>query len=731
MTTRSASPCTVLTDGCHLVVDALKANDVDTIYGVVGIPITDLARAAQASGIRYIGFRHEASAGNAAAAAGFLTARPGVCLTTSGPGFLNGLPALANATTNCFPMIQISGSSSRPMVDLQRGDYQDLDQLNAARPFVKAAYRIGQVQDIGRGVARAIRTATSGRPGGVYLDIPGDVLGQAVEASAASGAIWRPVDPAPRLLPAPEAIDRALDVLAQAQRPLLVLGKGAAYAQADNVIREFVEHTGIPFLPMSMAKGLLPDSHPQSAAAARSLAMARADVVLLVGARLNWLLGNGESPQWSADAKFIQVDIEASEFDSNRPIVAPLTGDIGSVMSALLEAAADRSSVASAAWTGELADRKARNSAKMRRRLADDHHPMRFYNALGAIRSVLQRNPDVYVVNEGANALDLARNIIDMHLPRHRLDSGTWGVMGIGMGYAIAAAVETGRPVVAIEGDSAFGFSGMEFETICRYRLPVTVVILNNGGVYRGDEATIFRSAGPGVATRPSAHRAERSCTSRTDRRGVRRQRISRKHPNRTGVGADRCTGIERTVTHRLRTRPCRRGGERPPGEAEHYQRSDARDQRRRVIPRSCVSKNSFSASACAHVMSARATGDPGPKALVARAIWAFSTGSTNSTARISPPVGPLIGIAHSQVCGTMDAQLPVATCANSEATESVSTCGIAETAWSANAASITWRSRISAVSNANGSCAASRHTNVDVPGGSISAGDNSTYCSS
>ena len=146
---------------------------------------------------------------------------------------------------------------------------------------MKAAYRIGQVQDIGRGVARAIRTATSGRPGGVYLDIPGDVLGQAVEASAASGAIWRPVDPAPRLLPAPEAIDRALDVLAQAQRPLLVLGKGAAYAQADNVIREFVEHTGIPFLPMSMAKGLLPDSHPQSAAAARSLAMARADVVLL------------------------------------------------------------------------------------------------------------------------------------------------------------------------------------------------------------------------------------------------------------------------------------------------------------------------------------------------------------------------------------------------------------------------------------------------------------------
>lgn len=481
-------------DGFHLVVEALKTNDVETIYGLVGIPITDLARTAQASGIRYIGFRQEASAGNAAAAAGFLTRRPGVCLTTSGPGFLNALPALANATTNCFPMIQISGSSNRALVDLQRGDYQDLDQLNAARPFAKAAYRINRIEDVGRGVARAIRTAVSGRPGGVYLDIPGDVLGQALQASAAAGTIWRVVDPAPRQLPAPDAVDRALGVLAQARRPLIVLGKGAAYARADNEIRRFVEATGIPFLPMSMAKGLLPDSHPQSAATARSLAISRADAVLLIGARLNWLLGHGESPQWSADTKFVQVDVAAAEFDSNQPIAAPLPGDIGSVMSALCDAVTAQPITAPADWTGELADRKARNDAKMRERLAEDPHPMRFYNALGAIRAVLQDNRDVYVVNEGANALDLARNVIDMELPRHRLDTGTWGVMGIGMGYAIAAAVETGRPVVAIEGDSAFGFSGMEIETICRYRLPVTVVILNNGGVYRGDEAAAHPS---------------------------------------------------------------------------------------------------------------------------------------------------------------------------------------------------------------------------------------------
>jgi oxalyl-CoA decarboxylase len=511
MSTVSASPgqapeSTGLTDGFHLVVDALKANEIDTIYGVVGIPITDLARIAQSSGIRYIGFRQETSAGNAAAATGFLTRRPGVCLTVSAPGFLNGLAALANATTNCFPMIQISGSSNRAMVDLQRGDYGELDQLNAARPFAKAAYRIGRIEDIGRGVARAIRTAISGRPGGVYLDIPGDVLGQAMDASAAANTVWRVVDPAPRQLPAPEAVDRALGVLAQAQRPLIVLGKGATYAQADSVIREFVEATGIPFLPMSMAKGLLPDAHPQSAAAARSLAVARADTVLLVGARLNWLLGHGDSPQWSADAKFVQVDIAASEFDSNQPIVAPLVGDIGSVMSALRDGVATHPIVVPAEWTNQLADRKARNDSKMRQRLAENPHPMRFYNALGAIRSVLQENPDVYVVNEGANALDLARNVIDMEVPRHRLDTGTWGVMGIGMGYAIAAAVETGKPVVAIEGDSAFGFSGMEIETICRYRLPVTVVILNNGGVYRGDEAPTGNDPAPTVLNARAHH---------------------------------------------------------------------------------------------------------------------------------------------------------------------------------------------------------------------------------
>ncbi len=476
-----------MTDGFHVMVDALKLHGIDTIYGVAGIPITDLARLAQAEGIRYIGFRHEQNAGNAAAIAGFLKQKPGVCLTVSGPGFLNGLVALANATTNCFPMILISGSSDRAIIDLQQGDYEELDQLAAAKPFAKAAYRINRPQDIGIGLARAIHAAVSGRPGGVYLDITAATLGAVLDVETAQKSLIKPVDPAPRQIPAPDSIARAVELLSRAERPLIVLGKGAAYAQADEQIRMLVEQTGIPFLPMSMAKGMLDDNHSQSASAARSYVLGNADVVLLIGARLNWLLSHGKGPVWSESTQYVQIDIDPTEIDSNRSIAAPIVGDIKSSVDALLAAMKPGSVKPSAAWVEDIGTRKQKNMDRMAERLRANPDPMNFSSALGAVREILTKRPDVYVVNEGANALDFARNIIDMKLPRHRLDSGTWGIMGIGMGYAIAAAIETGKPVVAIEGDSAFGFSGMEIETICRYRLPVTIVILNNGGIYRGD----------------------------------------------------------------------------------------------------------------------------------------------------------------------------------------------------------------------------------------------------
>jgi oxalyl-CoA decarboxylase len=489
-----------LTDGFRLVIDALKLNDINTIYGVPGIPITDFGRMAQAEGIRVISFRHEQNAGNAAAIAGYLTQKPGICLTVSAPGFLNGLTALAHATTNCWPMILISGSSEREIVDLQQGDYEEMDQLAIAKPLCKAAYRILHAEDIGIGIARAIRAAVSGRPGGVYLDLPAKLFGQVMDADAGASSLVKVIDPAPRQLPAPDSVARALGVLKGAKRPLIILGKGAAYAQADDEIRALVEKSGIPYLPMSMAKGLLPDDHPQSAGAARSLALKESDVVMMVGARLNWLLSHGKGKQWGTEPKkFVQIDIEPREMDSNVEIAAPLVGDIGSCVSALLEGMGADWQAPSVEWTGAIRTKVETNVARMAPKLMNNNSPMDYHSALGALKTIIKQRPDAILVNEGANTLDFTRSIIDMSKPRKRLDVGTWGVMGIGMGTAIAAAVETGHPVLAVEGDSAFGFSGMEVETICRYDLPVCVVVFNNNGIYRGTD--INPSGGLDVAT--------------------------------------------------------------------------------------------------------------------------------------------------------------------------------------------------------------------------------------
>src|SRR6202171_2740908 len=372
--TEAADAPQELTDGFHLVIDALKLNGLNTVYGVPGIPITDLGRMMQAQGLRVLAFRHEQNAGYAAAIAGFLTKKPGICLTVSAPGFLNGLTALAHATTNCFPMILVSGSSEREIVDLQQGDYEEMDQLAIAKPLCKAGYRVLHAQDIGIGFARAIRAAVSGRPGGVYLDLPAKLFAQVMNADAGTRSLVKVIDAAPAQIPAPAAVKRALDVLKSARKPLIILGKGAAYAQADDEIRALIEKSGVPFLPMSMAKGLLPDTHPQCAGAARSTVLKDSDVVMLVGARLNWLLSHGKGKSWGeAPKKFIQIDIEPKEMDSNVEIVAPVVGDIGSCVSALLAGMEAKGPGAAAGWTDAVTKKREENVSKMAPRLMNNN----------------------------------------------------------------------------------------------------------------------------------------------------------------------------------------------------------------------------------------------------------------------------------------------------------------------------------------------------------------------
>ena len=489
--------------GMRVLAMSLHKIGVDKMYGLVGIPVTEVAYIAQEEGIKFVGFRHEQQAGMAAATHGFLTKTPGVLLTVSSLGFLNGLTSTINATVNCYPMIQISGSSDRDTVDMQQGAYEELDQFAVARPLVKAAYRVNKPEDIPTAVVRAYRAAISGRPGGVYLDMTVASLGGVIDADKANAlidAMIPPVDPMAEVAPNADSVKRAADLIAGARKPVFLLGKGAAYAQVDDKIKNLIESTGIPYYPMSMAKGLLPDNHPLSALSARSTIMKEADVVVLVGARLNWLLSRGHG-KWNPEGQFVQLDIDPVEIDCNRHIAAPVVGDLGLSLDALSAALAGRKLSADPQWVKEIQAITVAKNASFAKRLEPQTVPMTHWSALSAAKKVIEANPDVILVNEGANTLDDTRDAIDMSLPRHRIDCATWAIMGMGMGSAIGAAVATGKQVVAIEGDSAFGFSGMDFSTICRFNLPVTVCIFNNGGIYNGIGVNLSNDGDPAPTT--------------------------------------------------------------------------------------------------------------------------------------------------------------------------------------------------------------------------------------
>ena len=473
--------------GMYILAESLRRLGLMDVYGLVGIPVTEAAFAMQKVGINYYGFRFEQQAGMAAATHGFLTKQPGVLLTVSSLGFLNGLTATTNATVNCYPMIQISGASDPTMVDMNVGTYEQLDQLNTARPLVKAAFRCSYAKDIPAAVARAYRAAVSGRPGGVYIDMTTPALGEVMDAAEAEKLFYTPVDVASPVAPTQAAVDRAVEILTSAKRPAILLGKGAAYAQVDDKIKTLVETYKIPYLSMSMAKGLMPDAGPYSALSCRSTIMEQADAVVVIGARINWMLSFGRG-KWNPDVKFIQLDVEPTEIDRNVPIAAPVVGDMGESLDMILAAMKGRTMSADPAWLTSLQAESKEKNAKFETRLSDAApvQPMNHWSALSVIKPILESNPDIILVNEGANTLDDTRDSVDMSLPRHRVDCASWSIMGMGMGSCVGAAVATGKSVVAVEGDSAFGFSGMDFATICRYKLPVTVVIFNNGGIYNG-----------------------------------------------------------------------------------------------------------------------------------------------------------------------------------------------------------------------------------------------------
>ncbi|XP_041003314.1 2-hydroxyacyl-CoA lyase [Juglans microcarpa x Juglans regia] len=491
-----------LIDGNILAAKSLARFGVDHMFGVVGIPVTPFANRAVTLGIRFIAFHNEQSAGYAASSFGYLTGRPGVLLTVSGPGCVHGLPGLANSMANVWPMIMISGSCDQS--DIGRGDFQELDQIEAVKHFSKFSAKAKHISEIPNVVAQVLHHAISGRPGGCYLDLPSDVLHQTISSSeaetllaAAESSIKREEIPVPPV----SDIEKTVSLLRNAKRPLIVFGKGAAFSRAEDELKRLVETTGIPFLPTPMGKGLLPDTHELALTAARSLAIGKCDVALVVGARLNWLLHFGEPPKWSKDVKFVLVDISNEEIELRKPSVG-LVGDAKQVLKLINSVIKDDPFCLgrSHPWVQEVAKKVKDNVVRMEAQLGKVVVPFNFYTPLRIIRDAILGvgSPAPILVSEGANTMDLGRAVLIQTEPRTRLDAGTWGTMGVGLGYCIAAAVASpGRLVVAVEGDSGFGFSAIEVETLVRYQLPVVVIVFNNGGVYGGDRRSPEEIDGP------------------------------------------------------------------------------------------------------------------------------------------------------------------------------------------------------------------------------------------
>jgi 2-hydroxyacyl-CoA lyase 1 len=470
-------------DGATLIARSLKQQGIDHMFGIVGFPVGPIAAAAQKEGINYIGMRNEQSAAYAAQAYGYLTGRPGVCLVVTGPGVVHGLAGLANAQQNCWPMILIGGASETYRGGM--GAFQEERQVLIASPFCKFAHGIESVARIPYYVEMATRHAIYGRPGACYLDMPDDII-RGTCALDKVVQVQR-VPEAPRTVAPGENVEAALDLLEKAQRPLALVGKGMAWARAEDEVRSFIERTQIPFVRSPMGKGVVPDDHPLSVAAARTLALQEADVVFLMGARFNWIFHFGLPPRFSKDVKVIQLDIAPEEIGHNKPTEVGLVGDGKAIMTQLNKALAGRQwfHPTDSPWRKALSKKAADNAATIKPQIDDDTGPANYYRALRDVAAWMPKN--AILSAEGAGTMDIGLTQLPSRDARSCLNAGTYGTMGVGLGQAIAACVaQPGRPVVHLSGDSAIGFSGMEMETLVRYGFPVKIVVLNNGGIGPG-----------------------------------------------------------------------------------------------------------------------------------------------------------------------------------------------------------------------------------------------------
>ncbi|MGD9893804.1 MAG: thiamine pyrophosphate-binding protein [Dehalococcoidia bacterium] len=477
--------------GGAIVAQALKNEGVDTIFNLPGDPMGTIYPACRQQEMQIYTFRHEQATAMAAQAWSYTTRRIGVAVVASGPAMTNAVTALDTAWANCWPMLLIGGNGE--LRRRGRGDFQETPQVAAAAPFCKLSTSVDDPRRIPYAINAAVRTALSGRPGPVYLDLPSDVITASVETDELT--FLPPVPPPARPAGEPPLIRKAMEEIDRAERPLFLFGKGVAWADGATEARQLVDRLHVPFIPSPMGKGVIADDHPLNMAGARSYALRNADLVVLVGARFNWIFHFGEPPRFAPEVKVVQVDIAPEEIGNGVPATVGIIGDAKVVLQQLVDEAGTGSRRRlESPWLDALQAERQKNDDAIREMVHSDATPMNMYRMYREIREVL--DPDATVAIDGENTMAVSRVMLPNFLPGHRLDAGTSGCMGVAVPYALGAQIaRPDQQVLSLNGDFAFGWNGMEIETALRHNLPVVFLIANNGSIGGGRQRLLTGEA--------------------------------------------------------------------------------------------------------------------------------------------------------------------------------------------------------------------------------------------
>ncbi len=469
-----------LVNGSQILARSLRRLRTDTFFYIMGGPMMAAETASVEEGLRAIDVRHEQAAAMMAHAYGRVKNTLGVCMAASGPGTTNLITGVANAWADAAPLLAIGGSA--PLSQRGKDAFQEMDQVAAFKPITKWAEQATDPRRVPELVTTAVRHALGGRPGPVYLDMPGDVLYKQVEEDEVA---YPDLDPAafrPRSTGDPALVDDAVRLLAQAERPLILTGSGILWSAAEAELQRLVELAGIPFYTTPQGRGVVPDDHPLSFPTARSTAFRQADLILVIGTRINYVIGHLAPPRFNAKAKLIQVDIDATEIGHNRPADVGIVGDARAVISQLLAAADGHLDARRyAAWREHLADVEASKRTESEAAMSTDQQPIHPLRLCKEIRDFLDR--DAILVVDGQEILNYGRQSIPTYVARHRLNSGVFGTMGVGLPFGIGAKVAMpDKQVLVLHGDGSFGLNAMELDTAARFNIPVVTVVSLNGG---------------------------------------------------------------------------------------------------------------------------------------------------------------------------------------------------------------------------------------------------------